>query len=372
MVTALGETGLILYTIPMKIAQVVSLEESVPPNSKNGLEFVVSWLTEGLVQRGHEVTLFASGDSDTKANLRSLFSKSAHHDPVQVLPQPLRSIWNAGFAAATGGFDVIHDHSFRMVFYTPFITVPVIETVHEAYKSELHEQFFSQPHATAEPFITDQFKSLEYVTVSKRQEELFQADEPYYFKKHRTIYNGIPVESFTFNDTPKDYLLYLGYINHEKGADTAVRVAMETGVKLILAGHVAEDTSFFDQSIKPFLSDLITYVGPADFAMKNELYRNAVAMLSPLHWEEPFGLTLVESQACGTPVVALRAGASSEVIVHGTTGFVVDTEEEMIEAVQTVSSLKRADCRAWVAEQFTVEKMIDGYEELYRSLVAQR
>ncbi len=355
----------------MKIAQVVSLYESVPPVSRNGLEFVVSWLTEELVRRGHEVTLFASSDSKTSARLASLFPKSMHEESSKVWQQPTPSFWNGIYAASMADqFDIIHDHSQMVKMLLPFISKPIVETIHAAYDDDFRKNYLTrQPYANQMKFIVEQSAKVNYVTISKRQQEFFKACEPYYFKHYTNIYNGIPVEKFSFNASPKDYLLFIGYICKDKGADTAVQIARKLGMKLILAGDNRTQEPFFDTHIKPYLNDKIQYVGPVNFEQKNELYRNAIAKIAPIRWHEPFGLTLIEPQACGTPVIAFNKGAAAEVIKHGETGFVIETEEEMIEAVGKISQIDRQACRTWVEQNFTVQKMVDGYEKLYESLV---
>lgn len=352
----------------LKIAQVVSLSESVPPISQNGLEFVVSWLTEELVRRGHDVTLFAPGDAKTSAKLVSLLPKAVQRNTRAPWEQYFFSIWNT-LIAGKDKFDVIHCHNSNGAYITPFVAAPVIETIHSTFNPDFKNWYLDQPgYAENLKPLLDSYALVNYVAVSKKQEEEHMPAAPFFFKKHSVIHNGIPVEKFEFNETPEDYFLYIGYINKNKGADTAVRIAHKLGLKLILAGSYLGEEVFFEEHIKPFLSDKITYVGAVDFKTKNELYKNARAKLAPLMWHEPFGLTLVEAQACGTPVVAFAKGAAPEIVKHGETGFIVETEEQMIEAVGKIDQIDRKKCREWVEENFSVEKMVDEYEKLYTSL----
>jgi glycosyltransferase involved in cell wall biosynthesis len=356
----------------MKIAHIVSLNESVPPKSRGGLEFLVSWLTEELVKRGHEVTLFAPATSETSANLSPLVLEPLNRKAKSQWEKTFFSIWNsmsAGIRAAE--FDIIHGHNGNGAYIAPFVNIPIIETLHGVYEPGFFANYFTDNKKQEEMVtpIIKQYEKINYVAVSKKQEELYRVCEPYYFKKYTTIHNGIPVQNFSFNSKPKDYLLYLGYINEEKGADIAVQVALRAGKKLILAGDNYGTESFFKEKIEPFLSENIQYVGPVQFEKKNELYKNAQALLAPLRWDEPFGLTLVEAQACGTPVIALNKGAAKEVVCEGKTGFVVENEEEMINAIKQISTINRADCRKWVEDNFSVEKMVDKYEELYKKLL---
>src|SRR3989344_858905 len=348
----------------MKIAQVVSGQESVPPKHKNGAEFIVSWLTEEFINRGHEVTLFATGDSKTKAKLVSIFPTSLTNDKNPPLPQPFVSLWNTLLAASHGSeFDIIHSHTISTVFGMPFVgETPVVETLHSSLSTP-------EKNTANLRFVSEQFQKINYVSVSNNQLQEFNKFYKNNATKSRNIYNGIPVERFEFENTPKDYLLYIGYINKNKGADTAVRVARKLGMKLILAGANYFEEEFFEKEIKPYLNDKIKYIGPIDFKEKIELYKNAYATLAPISWSEPFGLTLVESQASGTPVIAFNKGAASEIIDNGKTGYVVESEEEMINKVKEVETLNRQDCREWVEKNFSVRKMVDEYEKLYKSLI---
>jgi glycosyltransferase involved in cell wall biosynthesis len=352
----------------LKIAQVVSLSESVPPTSQNGLEFVVSWLTEELVARGHDVTLFAPGDSKTSAKLVSLLPKAVARNRTRPWEDYFFSIWNS-IISSSGTFDIIHSHNSNGSYTAAQTKTPVIETIHSAFNSDLKDLYLDDSTNTeALKPILDQYAKVNYVCVSKKQESEHMPVAPFYFKKHSVIHNGIPVEQFEFNATPKDYFLYIGYINKNKGADVAVRVAHKLGLKLVLAGSNLGEEAFFEEHIKPFLSEKITYVGPVDFKRKNELYKNAIAKLAPLAWHEPFGLTLIEAQACGTPVIAFDMGAASEIVSHGKTGFVVKTEQQMIDAIGKIGSIDRATCRTWVENNFSVKKMVDEYEKLYERL----
>ncbi len=360
----------------MRIAQVVSLIESVPPRAKNGLEFVVSWITEELVKRGHEVTLFAPADSQTSARLVPLLPKGfssdfrgiGHYNGTQ-WDIHFFNMWNTVLTGMKEGeFDIIHCHNGNAAYLAPFVGVPVVETIHNTYDDAPRTAYLSHPEYKnlLEP-VLKQYEKVNFVTVSERQRDFFKACEPYYFKKHTNIHNGIPVERFSYNGEPGKYLFYIGYINADKGADIAVQIVRRTGMKLKIAGH-AGDGEFFKKHIEPYLNEDIQYLGPVDFDQKVELYRNATAVISPFRWHEPFGLTTVEAQACGTPVIAFDKGAARETIDHGVTGFVVQNEDEMVEAVKKIGTIERAQCREWVEQNFSVEKMVDGYEALYTKL----
>ena len=356
----------------MRIAQIASSEVTVPPRNKNGLEFIVSWLTEELVQRGHSVTLFASADSKTTATLKPLFqaatgddTKRYWGDSEEVL---MRALWNFSYAASQAGeFDILHSHFTTIPpLFAPFVRTPVVTTLHEPFRPHSHLDYFTnQAHPR---FLQEQYQKIAFATVSERQGKLFGQSES--FKRTRTIYNGIPVSQFVFSPRSEDYLLFLGYLNKDKGADTAVTVARTLGKRLILAGNADTAGEFFQTHIAPFLDDRIQYVGPVGFDEKVQLYGSAEALLAPLTWEEPFGLTLIESQACGTPVIAFSKGAAPELIRNGETGFVVESLEAVIAAVEKISSINRSDCREWVEKEFTVARMADRYEEYYKDIIA--
>ncbi|MEK7552035.1 MAG: glycosyltransferase family 4 protein [Patescibacteria group bacterium] len=358
----------------MKIAQIVSLEESVPPKHKNGLEFVVSWITEELIKRGHDVTLFAPADSKTKAKLVPLVSVclSNQDNKTQNWKQPQADMWNSALVAAqSGNFDIIHSHSRSIVYFMSQIKIPVVQTLH--HPASFHHPFFDNEIGEANlRFILDHYSKINYVSVSKNQLNEYLGSKSSYFKNYTNIYNGIPINDFEFNNNPNNYLFFIGYINKNKGADIAVRVAKKMGMNLILAGDNSTEIDFFKKEIEPYLNDKIKYVGPVDFKKKNELYKNALATLAPIRWQEPFGLTIVESQACGTPVISFRNGAAPEIIDHGNTGFVVENEEQMIEAVSKIKTIDRKKCREWVEKNFSVETMVDGYEALYRKLTNKK
>jgi len=357
----------------MKIAQVVSMQESVPPQSQNGLEFIVSWLTEELVKRGHDVTLFAPADSKTKAKLIPIFPQSVFkmNKNVWGWTKGNFSDWNTSIAASMSNkFDIIHSHTGTIKKFTPFINKPIIYTVHEPYHSSFEKEYLNQKkYKKYFKFALEQYKKINYVNISKKQENDFKKCEKYYFKKHITIHNGIPINKFSFNNKPENYLFYLGYINKDKGADIAVKIAKKLKIKLILAGSKYGQKKFFQEKIEPYLNKDIKYIGPIDFREKVKLLKNATALLNPVTWHEPFGLVPVEAQACGTPVIAFNKGAMSEIISHNKTGFVVKTEKEMISAIKNINKIKRQDCREWVEKNFSVERMVDDYEKLYKKLV---
>jgi len=189
-----------------------------------------------------------------------------------------------------------------------------------------------------------------------------------------SVYNGIPIKDFPFGDKSENYLVYLGRISPLKGTHLAAQVAHKTGRKLFILGDVAgwerDDQGYFKEKVKPLIDGkLVAHVGEVNFAQKVSYLKKASALLFPIQWEEPFGLVMIESMACGTPVIAFKRGAIPEVVVDGKTGFIVDTVEEMIEAVNKIDQIDRRECRRWVEKNFTVEKMVDGYERVYQEIL---
>ncbi len=363
-----------VMTRKLKIAQVVSLLHPVPPISQNGLEFVVSWITEELVRRGHDVTLFAPADSVTKAKLISLLPHGISSDPKVSWENYTFSIWNTILAGSMAEkFDVIHCHNGNAQLIAPFISKPLIETAHNPMTGEFFNFYeIDKKYSDYVKPISDLSSKVHQVAISKSQQQLDPSANGVTKKNSSIIYNGIPVNNFEFNASPENYLLFIGYINKNKGADIAVQVAKKLDMRLILAGSTKDEEKFFNEHIKPHLSEKITYVGPVNFEEKNKLYKNAIAKLAPLQWDEPFGLTLVEAQACGTPVIAFNRGAASEIIMNGETGYVVENTEEMCEAIKKINLISRHACRAWVEKNFSVEKMVDQYEALYEKLLNEK
>ncbi|MDD3006576.1 MAG: glycosyltransferase family 4 protein [Candidatus Pacebacteria bacterium] len=347
----------------MRIAQLVSLQESVPPKGKNGLEYMVYYLTEELVSRGHEVTLFATSDSVTSARLieilpypmsrGNLFGLTSTHYALTVITKAVEMAEE---------FDIIHSHLGSPAYYFPnLIDTPIVETVHSAHrdvaciKQEKHLQRYCVDRKS-------RFYKLHHTFVSRSQKECFAPAS-----NSSVIHNGIKLADFTFQSEGEEYFAYLGYLTKEKGAHFAVQAARKAGVKLKLAGSYYGCEAYFDNEIRPYLKKgQIEYVGVLDPKERNEFLGNAKSLLFPIDWEEPFGLVMIEAMACGTPVIGLNRAAVSEVVKNGKTGFVVENIHEMEMAIKNVDLIKRADCRNHVEKNFSVEKMADSYEKIYQ------
>ena len=336
----------------MRIAQIAPICLSLPPVSYGGAELIVSSLTESLVKRGHEVTLYASGDSKTVATLKSLFKKALGVGK----DSPEFCIANANFAFQdTDSFDVIHSHiGFYGLPFSKYAKPPVVTTLHNdiTNKNDIFVEYYKDVCT--------------FVAVSQNQckrEEGFNVDH--------YIHNGIDVDRFQFSDNKKDYLLFIGNISKNKGADIAIKAAIRLQRKLFLVGKIdPANKLFFDQEIKPFIDNKQIIFEPlANHSRKQSLYINAECLLFPIDWEEPFGLVMLEALACGTPVVAFNRGSVPEIIVNGKNGFAVDSFEEFLKAIIDAKNLDPQDCRKHVEEFFGVEKMTDQYEMLYKKLI---
>lgn len=353
----------------LKIAQVSPLWYSVPPIGYGGTESVVSKLTEGLIKRGHKVTLFASGDSKTKAKLISVINENLYslNTPWSA---PNYNILNLIEAFShEKEFDIIHTHidKFDLLFRS-HSKVPTIATLHNIIWATWKEKTGEWHDLQALVQNYSRFPKLPYISISDKYRKICPAKINF----AKTIYHGIKIENFTFNPHPDDYFVWFGRITEIKGPHIAVKLAKRLGLKLVIAGvfRSKTDKKFFDEHIKPNLSNKIKFIGAiTSNEEKSKLLGNAKALIYPLLWDEPFGIVLIETQACGTPVIALNRGAAKEIVKDGKTGFIVKDEKEMMESISRIDSLSRQDCRKWVEDNFTVEKMVENHEKLYYQLI---
>lgn len=343
----------------MKIAQFAPIWIPVPPTSYGGTEFVVSELTEGLLARGHDVTLFATGDSVTKARLVSPWPASLWRAKLSS-PHAVWSLHFSNLLDLHEQFDIIHDHcTFYTAPFSRFLKPQIVSTLHSPLTPETHKVFDRYPN-----------RNMHYVPISKDHKA-----SAAFLKNVEYIYNGIPVDRFPYNANPKDYLLWISKIVPQKGVLEAIKVAKLSGQKLIIAGNIVgeENARFFKYEVQPLIDgDQITYVGEADFDTKAKLFKNAKALLCPFLRREPFGLVMVEALACGTPVIGYRTGSIPEIVEHGVTGYVVDNAEQMADAVAKIDKIDRAACRKRVEDNFSTTRMIDEYEALYRRILQKK
>lgn len=342
----------------MKIAMISNISERVPPKKYGGTERVVAALTEELVKRGHEVTLFASGDSLTSANLVSVFPRglreSKVNDPYGLSPQRFDNLAQAYTRQAE--FDIIHDHNWIINLPTANIaTTPTLITLHGAFDVNNRHLFES-------------IQNISYVAISHAQ-TIPLPNLPY----AGIVHNGLAMDTYPFSEEHDNYLLYVGRIAMEKGVHHAIDVAQYLHMPLIMAAKVDPvDMPYFHEYIEPRLTEDIRWIGEVTDEERNTLMSRALCFLHPVNFREPFGLTLIEAMACGCPIVAFKRGSIPEVIKNGITGFVVEDVDEMILAVAKIDQIKREACRAHSLANFNAKKMTDGYEKMYEKILTQK
>jgi glycosyltransferase involved in cell wall biosynthesis len=338
----------------MKIAQVAPLYESVPPKAYGGTERVVSYLTEELVHMGHEVTLFASGDSLTEATLVPLCKRSLRLDPEcgdQMAPHVLML---EKVAERADDFDLIHFHT--DYFHFPVsrrLTCPAVTTLHGR---------LDIPSLRA---LYREFDDQALISISDAQRAPLS-----WVNWLGTVYHGLPLDLHNYREGPGDYLAFLGRISPEKRVDRAIRIAQRTGMNLKIAAKVdPADRKYYEGKIEPMLRQAgsqVEFLGEIGGRDKDEFLGRAYALLFPIDWPEPFGLVMIEAMACGTPVIAYRCGSVPEVMDDGVTGFVVDSLEQAVRAVGRIPELSRAKCRAVFEDRFSAPRMTRDYLQLYR------
>ncbi len=340
----------------MRIAQISPIAERVPPKKYGGTERVVSALTEELVKRGHEVTLFASGDSITKAKLESVYPRGLREAHLRDLYGVNHwTLLTLGLAyELQDDFDIIHDHIGPISLPTANITsTPVVVTMHGAFNAENRRLF-------------QQLRSPNIVTIS--QSQLYPVPN---INHIGTVYNGLNMQHYPFGAVPDSYLLFVGRISMEKGTHLAIEAAQQLDMPLIIAAKLEkEDQLYFREYVEPRLSDRIKWVGEVDEEERNRLMSQAKCLLHPVTWREPFGLVIIEAMACGCPVVGFNRGSIPELIETGVTGYVVEDIEGMIDAVNSIDTIERAVCREYALQNFSAERMTDGYEAIYKKLLS--
>ncbi len=336
----------------MKIALLSPIAWRTPPKNYGPWELVVSLLAEGLVQQGLEVTLFATGDSVTQARLSSICPFPYEENP-EMDPKVWEALHIAHLFEQADKFDIIHNnYDFLPLVFSRLVKTPVVTTIHG----------FSSPKII--PVYQEYNSHNYYVSISN-------ADRSGELQYAKTIYHGIDLKQFEFVERAGEYLLYFGRIHQDKGTAEAIEIALKSGIKLIMAG-IIQDRDYYNHEVAPFIDgERIIYYGVANPTQRNQLMGQALALIHPIHFHEPFGLSVVEAMACGTPVIAFNKGSMPEVIDEGKSGFLVDSVEQACQVLPLLPGLSRQYCRQWVEKNFSRERMITEYIQLYQEITQE-
>ena len=339
----------------MKIAILSPIAWRTPPRHYGPWEQIAYNIAEGLVEKGMEVTLFATKDSITHAKLDAVITYGYEEDKEQD-SKVAECLHISNLAEKAGSFDIIHNHfDFLFLTYSGLISTPVVTTIH-GFSSPRIIPVFKKYNNSRKNF---------YVSISN-------ADRSPELNYEATIYNGIDKKDFAFNESPDDYLLFFGRIHHDKGTREAIEIAKKARRKLIISG-IIQDQKYFDEYVAPFINnDDVVYAGVSGPGKRNELLRNAYALLHPINFNEPFGLSVAEAMMCGTPVIAFNKGSMKELIEDGKTGFLVNTINEAVGMIINVKEIRRSYCRQWAESKFSKEKMVDDYLNVYKKVIAMR
>ena len=345
----------------MRIAQVASLIEPVPPKLYGGTERVVSYLTEELVRQGHEVTLFASGDSETSAQLVACCERGLRLDPQVRDPLSYHVLMLEKVRQRVGDFDVLH-------FHTDYHSFPLIRERNLASVTTLHGRL-DLPDLYP---LYREFSDIPLVSISDHQRLPLPP-----VNWRATVYHGLPLDLYPYCEQPSlDYVAFLGRVSPEKRPDRAIAIAWRAGVKLKMASKIDKvDEEYFNTEIKPLLDKHLSdveFFGEIELDERRALLGNALAMLFPIDWPEPFGLVMIEAMSCGTPVIAYRSGSVPEVVENGLTEFIVSDEIEAVAALKRAGTLDRRAIRKRFEERFSVNRMVEDYVKLYKGLPRPR
>jgi len=337
----------------MKIAMLSPLSWRTPPRHYGPWENVVSLLTEQLITMGIEVTLFASGDSLTSGKLAWVCERPYSEDPG-IDPKVWECLHIAELFRRADEFDLIHNHyDFLPLSYSGFTDTPVITTIHG----------FSSPSIL--PVYKKYNDSTHYVAIS-------EADKSAELDYITTIHHGIDLDQFPFRDEKGGYLLFFGRIHSDKGVHQAIEVARKTAMRLVIAG-IVQDEDYFREQVEPHIDgSMVEYIGSAGPEKRQEILGGAMALLHLIHFDEPFGLSVVESMACGTPVIAFGRGSMPEIIRDGSTGFIVDSVDAAVQAVSRIDTIHRRDCRHEAEQRFSCQRMAQQYLDVYQQILAAR
>lgn len=336
----------------LKIGMIAPPWVPVPPTAYGGTELVVDALCVALQQAGNEVTLFTTADSTCAVPRRSLF---AHSDPDRMGSTVLELRHVAAAYEELTQMDIIHDHTLAGMFYRDAPHVPVVVTNHGPFDADLADLYGRVANR------------IPVIAISRDQASRAPDGLPI----AAVIHHGLLLDRYRFSDSPADHLLFLGRMSPDKGIDTAIRAARRSGIPLLIAAKMREpdEVCYFEEIIRPMLSRSVSFVGEADFATKVELLSSAQALINPIQWPEPFGLVMAEAMACGTPVVGYPGGAAPEIVDNGVTGFLVDDEDGLVDAIGRIDQIDRIVCREVAEEKFTARRMAVDHLMLYRNVI---
>jgi len=346
----------------MKIGMIAPFAYPIPPEFYGGSEQVVYYLTEGLVKKGHDVTLFCQKGSKTHAKQDDCFSRKPIGgllNEKNIFPLLQRINYIVGKSSE---FDLIHNHSGYLILnFSDYLAAPMVTTLHNAYSPEMIDNEIA----------TELFSNNKFVSISKSQQRNLKG-----VKYIANVYNGtVDLNRYQLG-SGGEYLIWIGRFCDAKGTKEAIEIAKKSGNKLLLAAKEnPEDQEYFDKYVKKEIDNKsIIFVGEIGIEKKNKLLGKAKAFLMPINWDEPFGLVMIESMACGTPVIAYDRGSVPEIIKNGETGFIVKYGDidGMVKAINKVDQIDRRVCREHVAENFSIEKMVDGYEDVYKKIISEQ
>ncbi|MDD5723394.1 MAG: glycosyltransferase family 4 protein [Syntrophales bacterium] len=333
----------------MKVAVLAPICWRTPPRHYGPWEQVASNIAEGLALRGLDVTLFATGDSLTSAKLEYICERPYEEDKT-LDPKVWECLHISHLMECADTFDIIHNnYDFLPLTYSRLIKTPMVTTIHGFSSPQIIPVFkkYNDRNYFVSISNSDRCPELEYIA---------------------TVYNGINVADFTFKEAVGEYLLYFSRIHPDKGTCEAIQIAKRFKMRLIISGFI-QDQRYYEERVKPFLNDEIVYVGNSGPKKRDTLLGNAYALLHPINFAEPFGLSVAESMLCGTPVVAFNKGSMPELIAQEKTGFLVGTVDEAVSVLKDVRQIDRKDCRRWAEKNFSQEKMVDDYVAVYRKIV---
>jgi len=349
----------------LKIAQLVPPFVEVPPKKYGGTELIAHHLAEGLVKRGHQVTLFASGDSKTKAKLVSLFPEALYKKGLSWQDPFAPLLHSTSCFERAKEFDIIHNHSqYWGLCFSALTKTKVITTYHGDINTALQAK-------DTRTKILKKFNKAPIVSINNSQRRVKGLKLNFV----ATVYNGIDTAKFQFSAKPGSYLVWMGRITPKKGVVEAIEIAKKAGIPLKIAAKIDKnhqsDVDFYNKEVKPLIDGKkIQYIGEiGGYKQKSDFFKNAIALLNPIKWEEPFGLVMTEAMACGCPVVAFDRGSVKELIKDKKTGFVVKNIDQAIKALKNIEKIKRSDCWARTQKIFDKETMVDEYEKLYFKLL---